>query len=193
MGLVPAEQQTFRQLLALNSSTLSSTPVATASLAPINVIPSYAPRVNTTTTVMTTTTTHPERRHTARMEQDSNSDAVLMMQSEIEANRPHPNDQLRRILIDHPDMIKVAPNNNRTRKRNETPTTTINCFQLDEDRESRSEQPCNEELIMAKASVTGKSYLQALVVECQRFTPRSTTKKNSTKGGIMYIIMYYST
>jgi hypothetical protein len=158
-GLNPAEQQTFTQLLALNTSTQLVPPIAVASLVPIHRTPSYAPRVNTTTTTMTTTATHRARRHTRRIEQDSNADAVLMMQSAIEANRPHPNDQLRDILLDHPNIIHVPPNKNRTLKRNTTPTTTTNYFQVDQDRQSRSEHPCNEELNMAKASVSGKTYL----------------------------------
>ena len=96
-----------------------------------------------------------------------------MMQNATEANRPHPNDQLRHLVVDFPEVAYMPKNNNRTLLRNEAPTTTINCFQLDEERESRSEQPYNEELNMAKASITGKSYLQALFVECQRYTPRA--------------------
>ena len=81
IGLAPPQQQIFQGLLALHSSTLSSTPFATASRAPTNVIPYYEQRANTTTTLMTTSTSHFERSHTERMEQDSDSEAILMMQS----------------------------------------------------------------------------------------------------------------
>jgi hypothetical protein len=100
-----------------------------------------------------------------------------MMQDATEPNRPHPNDEFKHLVVDFPEVAYMPKNNFRTLLRNEPPTTTISCFQLDEERESRDEQPSNEELNMAKASISGKSYLQALLVECQRYTPRAKVAK----------------
>ena len=71
-------------------------------------------------------------------------------------------------------MIKRAHNDTRNREHHGEPSTTITYFQLPEHRE----QPCNEELIMAKASVTGTSYLRALTVECQQFAQRTEIAKS---------------
>jgi hypothetical protein len=90
-----------------------------------------------------------------------------------EIDRPHPNAQFRHLVVDYPDVVKQDKNHARAARRNNPPTTTTSLFQLDAERELLGDPPANEELNMAKASISGTDYLQALLVECQTYAPRS--------------------
>jgi len=97
---------------------------------------------------------------------------ILFLQDEIEPGRPHPNDQIRQLLVDYPGVVKLPRNHARNIRRNDPQTTPASCFQLELERVARGETPSNEEENMAKAAISGKSYLTALLIECQPFTPR---------------------
>ena len=91
--------------------------------------------------------------------------------------RPHELEQFRQIMVDRPDIVYRDHNDARNRAQHGGPTTTITYFQVDPDREADDQPPYNEEIIMAKASIAGTVYLDALKVECQHFVPRLDISK----------------